>query len=51
MSELIDYWPPRDQAIECLRTEAETIDEALLLAVHEPVPLLRRPANRDREPV
>ncbi|MDP1692150.1 MAG: protein DpdH [Burkholderiaceae bacterium] len=50
MSDLIDYWPPLDQVYECLRTEAETTDEALLLAVHEPVELLRRPAQRDARP-
>lgn len=42
MNELINYWPQSEYVEECLRTEAETIDEALLLAVHEPVKLLRR---------
>lgn len=40
---LLAYWPGRERIDECLRTEAETADEALLLAVHEPVTLLRRP--------
>lgn len=42
MTELFPYWPQLQHVQECLRTEAETIDEALLLAVHEPVGLLRR---------
>ena len=42
MTELFSYWPQLQHVQECLRTEAETIDEALLLAVHEPVGLLRR---------
>ncbi|MBV8501153.1 MAG: ATP-binding protein [Burkholderiales bacterium] len=40
---LLAYWPGRERIDECLRTEAETADQALLLAVHEPVTLLRRP--------
>lgn len=42
MKELLSYWPELANVEQCLRTEAETIDEALLLAVHEPVSLLRR---------
>lgn len=45
MSPLEQYWPSLDHATECLRTEAETVDEALLLAVHEPTTLLRRAAQ------
>ena len=45
MSNLASYWPLAPQVLECLSTEAETIDEALLLAVHEPVSLLRRAAQ------
>lgn len=40
------YWPRRGWVDECLRTEAETADEALLLAVHQPVTMLRRPAQK-----
>lgn len=42
MSALLSYWPTLDHVEQCLRTEAETIGDALLLAVHEPVVLLRR---------
>ncbi|MEJ8860072.1 ATP-binding protein [Variovorax robiniae] len=49
MSELISYWPSADHVRECLRTEAETIDDALLLAVHEPVSLRKRAAHTGLE--
>lgn len=49
MSELLSYWPSADHVRECLRTEAETIDEALLLAVHEPVSLRKRAAHTGLE--
>ncbi|MGJ7523389.1 protein DpdH [Variovorax sp. LT1P1] len=49
MSELISYWPSAEHVRECLRTEAETIDEALLLAVHEPVSLRKRAAHTGKE--
>ncbi|SFS26655.1 protein DpdH [Pseudomonas sp. NFACC42-2] len=49
MSMLQQYWPISDHAAECLRTEAETVDEALLLAVHEPTTLLRRSAQSGLE--
>ncbi|MEJ8827219.1 protein DpdH [Variovorax humicola] len=49
MSELLDYWPSAERVNECLRTEAETIDEALLLAVHEPATLRRRAAHTGLE--
>ncbi len=45
MNSLEQYWPSVEHATECLRTEAETVDEALLLAVHEPTTLLRRAAQ------
>lgn len=49
MSPLENYWPTFDHSTECLRTEAETVDEALLLAVHEPTMLLRRAAQTSLE--
>ena len=49
MSSLELYWPSLLHATECLRTEAETVDEALLLAVHEPTTLLRRAAQTSVE--
>lgn len=49
MSALEHYWPTLEHTYECLRTEAETVDEALLLAVHEPTMLLRRAAQTGLE--
>lgn len=49
MSALEHYWPTLEHATECLRTEAETVDEALLLAVHDPTLLLRRAAQTGLE--
>jgi len=49
MNPIEKYWPSLDHATECLRTEAETVDEALLLAVHEPTTLLRRAAQTSSE--
>lgn len=49
MNALEKYWPSLDHARECLRTEAETVDEAQLLAVHEPATLLRRAAQASTE--
>lgn len=51
MSNLASYWPLAPQVLECLSTEAETVDEALLLAVHEPVSLLRRAAQTGIETI
>lgn len=45
MTTLDRYWPTVHQINECIRTEAEVVDEAVLLAVHEPGPLLTRSAN------
>jgi hypothetical protein len=49
MSGIESYWPSLENSSECLRTEAETVDEALLLAVHEPTTLLRREAQTGKE--
>lgn len=38
------YWPEESQVSDCIRTEAETIDEAILLAVHEPTRIIKRSA-------
>lgn len=45
MTTLDRYWPTSERVNECIRTEAEVVDEAVLLAVHEPGPLLTRSAN------
>ncbi|KVS19677.1 protein DpdH [Burkholderia vietnamiensis] len=49
MNPLDAYWPDAAQVAECLRTEAETVDQALLLAVHQPVTLRRRIAESKSE--
>lgn len=38
---MIDYWPSLQNINECIRTEAEELAEYTLLAVHQPVNLLR----------
>lgn len=45
MTTLDRYWPVVRQVDECIRTEAEVVDDAVLLAVHEPGPLRTRSAN------
>jgi hypothetical protein len=42
---MLNYWPVPAEVDRCIRTEAETIDEAVLLAVHEPVRILKRSAG------
>lgn len=51
MSTLNRYWPSSDAVDQCIRTEAETVDDAVLLAVHEPGPLRIRAANASAEEV
>lgn len=45
MTTLDRYWPVARQVDECIRTEAEVVDDAVLLAVHEPGPLRTRSAS------
>jgi hypothetical protein len=49
MSQLIDYWPTLEAINQCIRTEAETADDAVLLAVHEPIPLKVREVGTGTE--
>ncbi|ALP61333.1 protein DpdH [Paraburkholderia caribensis] len=49
MNPLIEFWPSGEHVEECLRTEAETVDQALLLAVHLPITLKRRSAQAGNE--
>jgi len=44
MTTLDRYWPIRQHVDGCIRTEAEVVDDAVLLAVHEPGPLRMRSA-------
>ena len=46
---LSDYWPKPDQIERCIRTEAEELAEHVLLAVHEPMVLIRRRPGEVRE--
>ena len=38
---MMEYWPSSQNIIDCIRTEAEELAEHTLLAVHQPVRLLR----------
>ncbi|MCX7166619.1 MAG: protein DpdH [Rhodocyclales bacterium] len=44
MTTLDRYWPAQKNVAECIRTEAEVVNDAVLLAVHEPRPLITRSA-------
>lgn len=44
MTALDRYWPTQKNVADCIRTEAEVVDDAVLLAVHEPGPLITRSA-------
>lgn len=45
---LINYWPQSECVTQCIRTEAEELAEHVLLAVHEPMQLLRMGAGVDQ---
>lgn len=45
MTTLDRYWPEQKNVAECIRTEAEAVHDAVLLAVHEPGPLITRSAT------
>jgi hypothetical protein len=45
MTSLSDFWPSLQNIAACIRTEAEVVDDAVLLAVHGPGPLITRTAN------
>lgn len=40
-----NYWPSEKETNLCIRTEAEELSDATLLAVHEPMVLMRRAAR------
>ncbi|CAK3418141.1 ATP-binding protein [Vibrio crassostreae] len=42
MSVLKDYWPEKKRIDECILTEAESLSGSLLMAVHEPMRLIKR---------
>ena len=39
---LTRYWPTRNEVNLCIKAEAESAQDAVLLAVHQPMPLIRR---------
>ena len=39
---LTRYWPTRKEVNRCIKAEAESAHDAVLLAVHQPMPLIRR---------
>lgn len=41
-TKLIDFWPDTDNCRDCLFTEAEAADEAVFLAAHQPMKVVRR---------
>jgi hypothetical protein len=45
---LINYWPQPEYISQCIRTEAEELAEHVLLAVHEPMQLLRVGVGEDQ---
>jgi hypothetical protein len=46
---LESYWPNADAVNACIKNEAETADVSVLLAVHQPTPLMTRAAVTNRE--
>jgi hypothetical protein len=44
-----NYWPIADAVNACIKNEAETADDAVLLAVHQPAVITRRAEGSDLE--
>ncbi|MEF1280246.1 protein DpdH [Vibrio fortis] len=42
MAVLKNYWPENNRVEECILTEAESLSSSLLMAVHEPMRLIKR---------
>lgn len=49
MTGLAAYWPDSRQIAECIKREAETVSEAVLMAVHQTMPLSVRNAGSPNE--
>ena len=45
MNKLLSYWPKTDEVNRCIKTEAETASDAVLLSVHQDTPLSVRNAG------
>ena len=48
MNYLKSYWPSAKNVELCIKTEAEELQESLLLAVHEPMTLYKRDVETDK---
>ncbi len=46
---MMEYWPSRENIVQCIRNEAEELEDHVLLAVHEPMLLTRRDVNENHE--
>ena len=52
MTLLANYWPTKAEIQNCIKREAESASEAVLLAVHQPMPLtVRNARSMDEAPV
>jgi hypothetical protein len=49
MSSLEHYWPSQAEVVRCIKTEAETASDAVLLAVHQETPLAYKDAGSENE--
>lgn len=50
MASLIDFWPSAEHCDECLKNEAETAADAVFLAVHQPMRLVRQAYQPENAP-
>lgn len=46
---IMNYWPSLENIVHCIRNEAEELQDDVLLAVHEPMVLIRRDVNNKQE--
>ncbi|WP_324648526.1 hypothetical protein [Aeromonas dhakensis] len=46
---IMNYWPSHENIVQCIRNEAEELQDDVLLAVHEPMVLTRRDVNNNQE--
>lgn len=43
---IAEYWPRLEEIDNCIKPEAESVHESVLLSVHQPLPMLKKPTNR-----
>lgn len=48
---LLDYWPDERSCLDCIKPEAENPSDAVFLAVHQPMTLLRTSFTTDQKEV